>query len=158
RVRLLGVTHDITQRKRAAQTLNDRNRQLELAGKAALVGSFTMDIDVGVEEFASNRMHVSPGFAAIYGFPEKTAEISFGDWCSRVHPDDLASFLEGRQQAFAAQNSEYRAEFRIQRPCGTLRWIETRSFIDYDQADHVKRLVGVNIDVTERKRAAEAQT
>ena len=43
------------------------------------------------------------------------------------------------------------------RPCGTIRWIEARSFIEYDQAGHAKRLVGVNIDITERKRAEEAR-
>ena len=44
------------------------------------------------------------------------------------------------------------------RPSGTIRWIETRSYIEYDQADRARRLVGVNIDVTERKRAEEART
>src|SRR5262249_57146145 len=48
-------------------------------------------------------------------------------------------------------------EFRIVRPCGTIRWIETRSFIEYDQASLAKRLVGVSIDITERKRAEEAR-
>jgi two-component sensor histidine kinase len=43
------------------------------------------------------------------------------------------------------------------RPSGTTRWIEARSFIEYDQAGHPKRLVGVNIDITERKRAEEAR-
>ena len=42
-------------------------------------------------------------------------------------------------------------------PCGTIRWIEARCFKEYDQAGHAKRLVGVNIDITERKRAGEAR-
>src|SRR5215475_8117693 len=125
------------------QALTDRNRQLQLAGKAALVGSFAIEIDSAHEDFASHRMHFSPGFAAIYGLPEENAEISVGDWRSLVHSDDLPQFLE------------HRAEFRIVRPCGTIRWIETRSFIEYDQAGHARRLVGVNIDITERKQAEE---
>src|SRR5262249_34127634 len=55
------------------------------------------------------------------------------------------------------RRSEHHAEFRIVRPCGTIRWIEARSFIEYDQAGHARRLVGVNIDITERKRVEERQ-
>ena len=136
----------------------DRNKQLELASKVALVGGFAVDVDATLKDFASNRMQVSPGFTAIYGLPEETAEISVGDWRSQVHPDDLPQFLEHRQQVFAQLLREHHAEFRIMRPCGTIRWIETRSYIEYDQADRAKRMVGVNIDVTERKRAEEART
>jgi PAS domain S-box-containing protein len=155
---LLGVTRDITRHKQTEQALSDRNEQLELAGKAALVGRFAIDIDAAREDFTSQRMQVSPGFAAIYGLPAETVEISLGDWRSRVHPDDLPQFLEHRQQVFAERHGEHRAECRIVRPCGTIRWIESRSYIDYDQAGHAKRMVGVNIDVTERKRAEEART
>jgi PAS domain S-box-containing protein len=103
-------------------------------------------------------MQVTPGFSAIYGLPEETVEISVGDWRSLVHPEDLPQFLERRQQVFAQLCSEHHAEFRIVRPCGTTRWIETRSYIEYDQAGSAKRLVGVNIDITERRLAEEART
>ena len=163
--RVAGVNIDITGRRRAEEhrklaelSLADRNKQLELAGKAALVGRFAIDVDAAGEDFTSNRMQVSPGFSAIYGLPEETAEISVGDWRSLVHPDDLPQFLERRQQVFAERHGEHHAECRIVRPCGTIRWIETRSYIEYDQAGHAKRMVGVNIDVTDRKRAEEART
>jgi two-component sensor histidine kinase len=65
--------------------------------------------------------------------------------------------LKHRQQLFAERRSDHHAEHRIVRPCGTIRWIEARSFIEYDQAGQAKRMVGVNIDITERKRAEEAR-
>src|SRR5262245_19917362 len=155
--RVVGVNIDVTERRQMEQILTDRNRQLQLAGKAALVGSFALDIDAAQEDFSSQRMQFSPGFAAIYGLPEETEEISVGHWRSLVHPDDLPQFVEHRQQLFAERRGEHHAEFRIVRPFGTIRWIEARSFIAYDQAGHAKRLVGVNIDITERKRAEEAR-
>jgi PAS domain S-box-containing protein len=155
--RVIGVNIDVTERRRTEQALEDRNRQLELAGKAALVGSFATEIDVARGDFKSQRAQVSPGFAAIYGLPEETVEISVGDWRSLVHSDDLPQFLEHSQQLFSERRGEHHAEFRIVRPCGTIRWIEARSFIEYDQAGHVKRVVGVNIDITERKRTEEAR-
>jgi PAS domain S-box-containing protein len=155
--RVIGVNIDVTERRRTEQALADRNRQLELAGKAALVGRFAIDIDAAREDFSLQRMQISPGLAAIYGLPEETVEISLGEWRSLVHPDDLPQFLEHRQQLFAQRRREHHAELRILRPSGTIRWIEARSFIEYDQAGHAKRLVGVNIDITERKRAEEAR-
>jgi PAS domain S-box-containing protein len=156
--RLLGNNIDITERKLAELSLADRNKQLELAAKAALVGRFAIEIDAAREDFASNLMQVSPGLCAIYGLPEETLEMSVGDWRSLVHPDDLLPFLANRQQVFAERRAEHRAECRIVQSCGTVRWIETRSHIEYDQAGKAKRMVGVNIDVTERKRAEEART
>jgi PAS domain S-box-containing protein len=156
--RLLGNNIDITERKLAELSLADRNKQLELAAKAALVGRFAIEIDPEREDFASNRMQVSPGLCAIYGLSEETVVMSVGDWRSLVHPDDLPLFLEGRQQVFAERRAEHRAECRIVQACGAVRWIETRSLIEYDQAGQATRMVGVNIDVTERKRAEEART
>src|SRR5262245_2123570 len=151
--RVVGVNIDVTECRRMEQVLTDRNRQHELAGKAALVGSFAIDIDTALEDFSAQRMQISPGFAAIYGLPEETADISVGDRRSLVHPDDLPQFVEHRQRFFTERRSEFHAEFRIVRPGGTIHWIETRSFIEYDQAGQAKRLVGVNIDITERKRS-----
>ena len=92
-VRLLGVTRDITQRKRAEQALAERNTQLALAGKIALVGSFAFDI-------GSGRMQVSPGYAAIHGLPEGTEETRRTDWRARVHPDDLRRLEVRLQQGY----------------------------------------------------------
>jgi PAS domain S-box-containing protein len=155
--RVVGVDIDVTERRRTEQALTDRNRQLELAAKAALVGRYAIEIEATREDFTSHRIHFSPGFAAIYGLPEATVEISVGDWRSLVHPDDLPQFVKHRQQLFAERRVEHHAEHRIVRPCGTIRWIEVRSFIEYDQAGRAKRMVGVNIDITERKRAEEAR-
>jgi PAS domain S-box-containing protein len=155
--RVIGVNIDVTERRRTEQVLIDRNRQLELAAKHALVGRYAIEIDARQEDFSLQRLQFSPGFAAIYGLSEETMEISLGHWRSLVHPDDLPQFVKHRQQLFAERRSDHHAEHRIVRRCGTIRWIEARSFIEYDQAGHAKRMVGVNIDITERKRAEEAR-
>ena len=152
--RVLGVNLDVTERKQTERALADRNKQLELAGKVAGVGTFAINVDAGWENIAQT-IQISPGFAAIYGFPDETVKISVGDWRSRVFPADLAQFLTIRHKAFAEQRSESQWEYRIVRPCGNTRWIESRTFIEYDQGGQPKRLVGVNIDVTERRRLEE---
>ena len=62
-VSLRGTVRDITQRKKAEQELAERNLQLALAGKAALVGSYAYDV-------RTDQMEVSEGYAVIHGLPE----------------------------------------------------------------------------------------
>ena len=123
--RLLGVTRDITDRKLAEQALAERNAQLALAGKIALVGSFTFDL-------GSGKMQVSPGYAAIHGLPEGTVETSRADWRARVHPDDLPRLEANLRREIDARRSEHYCDYRIIRSGGEIRWIEARSFILYD--------------------------
>src|SRR5262245_3108354 len=153
--RAAGVIIDVTKRRQTEKALTDRNKQLELAGRVGLVGSFAIDVNTAQEDVTSQSMQVSPGFAAIYGLSESIAEISVGDWRSRIHPDDLPQFLASRYQAFAEQCAEHHAEYRIVRSSGVIRWVETRCSIEYDQDGHARRVVGVNIDITERKQAEE---
>src|SRR5262245_7524010 len=143
------ITRDIEERQKAESMLADRSVQLTLAEEIAKVGSFALDVD-------SERIQISPGYAAIQGLPAETAEINLNEWRARVHPDDLPAFRARRQQALAERRCEQRSEYRIVLPFGAIRWIESRAFISYDRDGRAKRMVGVNIDVTERKQMEEA--
>ena len=147
-VGVVNMTVDISERKKAEQALAERNVQLALAGKFALVGTFTLDVDV-------ERMQVSRGYAAIHGLPEGTEEISRDDWRSGVHPEDLPCVEARFKQAMAERRREHYCEYRIVRSGGEIRWIDLRSLISYDR-DGAARLVGANIDVTQRKQTEAA--
>jgi PAS domain S-box-containing protein len=146
----ISVIEDITDRKRAEARLAERNAQLGLAGKAARVGSFVIDYPAG-------RIHTSPGFAVMHGLPEETEELTCEEWLVRVFPDDLARFEAQRSRVFAEQRRELNIEYRFVGADGDARWIESRGLISYDGDGHPARLVGVHIDITERKRAEDQQ-
>jgi two-component system CheB/CheR fusion protein len=141
---------DITERKKAELALAERNIQLSLAGKAALVGSYAYDTDTEI-------MQISEGYAAIHGFPEGTVEVARSEMLATVHPDDIGQITQLRSEAFDQRRREYSVEFRIIRAGGEVRWVETRGFISYDGEERPHRVVGVSIDVTERKRVEEQQ-
>jgi PAS domain S-box-containing protein len=147
-IRMLGITRDITERKIAEQALAERTAQLALAGRAGLVGSYSFDPYTGI-------IQISAGLAAIYGLPEDTTEMTRADWRAHVHPDDISGYEAHRARTIAAREREMLWEYRIRRPDGGVRWIEQRSLIAYDDAGAPRRLVGVNIDVTDRKRDEE---
>jgi PAS domain S-box-containing protein len=147
-VRILGNTVDITERKQTELALAERNLQFALAGKAGLIGRYTYDVETDLKQ-------ISPGFAAIHGLPEGTTEIARSDWLAIMHPEDAERIQLHRSEAFREHQTEYKEEYRISRPTGEIRWIELRSFISYDTSGCVGRVVGVNIDITERKHVEE---
>jgi PAS domain S-box-containing protein len=149
-LRIKGLTRNISDRKRAEDALAERNMQLSLAGKAALVGSYSYGLDTDV-------MHVSEGYAALHGLPEGSVVTTRSEWRSRAHPEDRDRVAELRKEAFRKRISEYDIEYRIVRPDRTVRWIESRSLILYNRQGTPQRVVGVNIDVTERKRTEDRQ-
>jgi len=134
--------------KKAELALAERSLQLALAGKAALVGSFGYDVD-------ADAMQVDAGFAALHGLPEGTAETTRSEWRTRAHPDDVDRVVDIRDQAFRERVGEYGAEYRIIRSDDEVRWIESRSCITYTSDGRPQRVTGVNIDITERKRAED---
>jgi two-component sensor histidine kinase len=100
-------------------------------------------------------MQVDAGYAALHGLPEGTLETTRSEWRARTHPDDLARVEDMRQQAFRERLGEYGVEYRIARTGGEVHWIESRSFIAHTSDGRPQRIAGVNIDITERKRAEE---
>jgi len=57
-----------------------------------------------------------------------------------------------RRHAFKERQAELSSEFRIVRPDGEARWIEGRALISYESG-RAGRMIGVFIDVTERRQA-----
>src|SRR5215475_12972743 len=151
-VGVISMKLDITERKKAEAALADRNAQLALARKVALVGSHTYD-------FATDIATLPPGSAALYGLPEGTAELSRQECRALVHAGDLEQLEEELQRALGKQRREFVYEFRITRADNSeVRWIETRSTVSYDGTGRPLRLAGVSIDVTERKRSEDHQS
>ena len=155
--RLVGANIDVTNRKSAERALDERNMQLSLAGKAAGVGSYAYDLDAYADYLDSDVMQVTEGYAALHGLPEGTTETTRSQWRARAHPEDLVHVEAARRQAFRERRNEYGIEYRIVRPGGEVRWIESRSLISYNEDGRPQRLIGFNIDVTERRRAEDHQ-
>jgi PAS domain S-box-containing protein len=147
---VVNMTLDISERKEAELALAERDLQLALAGKAARVGSFAYDT-------STELIQVSQGYAVLHGLAEGTTQIPRSKWRAGVHPDDLARLDLHRDRLWKERRRESNIEYRIVHANGETRWIEARSFTSYDHSGRPQRVVGVNIDITERKRAEEHQ-
>jgi len=118
---------------------------LALAQEAGRVGIFEWQVKSGT-------MLLSGQFLAIYGLG--SFDGRYESWLKCVFREDILRVTEATERAFAEHERETLAEFRIVRPSdGKLAWIEARSICFYDLDRRPVRVVGVNVDITERKRA-----
>jgi diguanylate cyclase (GGDEF)-like protein/PAS domain S-box-containing protein len=100
-----------------------------------------------------NLMHFSPRWRAMLGYTEGH---DVPEWRQLVHPDDMArvqsqlrDHLEGRSELFESVH-------RMRHANGEWRWIQSRVKARLDENGRLKRLVGVETDITERKLYEEA--
>jgi PAS domain S-box-containing protein len=136
------VVHDITERKRAEDQLNTAMRRLSLATSALHAGIWDWDIRTGAVVWDERMLE-------IYGLPAGT-QATYPLWKSTVVPEDLPA-SEAVLQKVVASKSEASMEFRITLPNGSLRYIQAAEGVVLDDAGEVARVVGVNIDTTDRK-------
>ncbi|HSK10557.1 MAG TPA: PAS domain S-box protein, partial [Vicinamibacterales bacterium] len=141
---------DISERKRIEEQLRASEERLRLAQRAGGVGSFDWDPKTGETLW-------TPELEAIYGMAAPTDPTKRQEaWLAGVHPDDRDHLLEETTRWLASQDPEREWEYRFMRPGGEQRWIAGRSLALRDASGEVRRVVGTNIDITERKRVEQA--
>ena len=91
----------------------------------------------------------------IFGIASDTYVTTGEDFTRYIHPEDRTRVSEAI--ADARQNQKlYAAEFRVLQPDGTVRWLGSRGKFYYARNGNAERMLGVSLDITDRKLAEEA--
>ncbi len=144
---LIGISRDVSDRKQAEAALRESEERLRVALAAA--GAVAFVWDVAADQVV--RYHsVEPALPVNLGAPETLADV-----LSRIHPKDRDQFKTGVKACLAA-GTEYRNLYRVVRVDGSVRYIEEWGTLSRDAAGSPVRLVGISIDVTDRRKAEEA--
>jgi PAS domain S-box-containing protein len=142
-----GIARDVTDRKRSEEALALSEQRLALAQEAGGIGTFDFDA-------RTRRVIWTPQLESIFGLPPGGFGGTHEHWRELVHPEDFARCESEIQEALASGSREWSAEYRMLRAdTGEMRWIDARMRIFYNTAGEPVRMVGVNLDVTERKHA-----
>ncbi|MFZ2725405.1 MAG: EAL domain-containing protein [Methylococcaceae bacterium] len=144
---------DITELKRAERALADselKNRsnseRLDLASKIAAFGVWDWDIQGDVILWNDTMFD-------IYGL-ERSDTVAYQAWIDRVVVEDHARLIRSVQKVIQAQCRD-EIEFKITRPDGEVRHLFSAKGVVKNELGQVIRIVGVNVDITERNQAQQ---
>ncbi len=142
------MVEDITDKKKAEEALRASEERLRLAQQAARIGAFDWNTRTGVNIW-------TPELEAMYGLPQGGFGGTQTAFENLVHVDDRAGVIK---LVDAAMNSGQptKGEWRVVWADGSVHWIAGRWQVFMDASGEPSKMIGVNIDVTEHKRAEEA--
>ncbi len=145
-VGLLGVARDITDEKRSAEALRQSEERMNLALEAAQAGTWVHDL-------ASNVISVSGSPDRLRGVASRNPH-TLDDFLKSIHPDDRESVERtiGVQHASA---DRFDFEFREVWPDTSVHWVRARGRVIRDGEGQPVRVLGVDLDITERKELEE---
>jgi signal transduction histidine kinase len=122
--------------------LSATTQRLELALKAARLGSYDLDLKSG-------QMETSRQCKENYGFNQQD-EFNFPELLSRILPEDLPG-MQAAIKISIDNNIAYNAEYRITLPGREIRWIKASGLPIYNDALEATRMAGVSLDITSQK-------
>ena len=150
-VRFTGIVVDITDRRRAEEDVLQASEQRRLALEAGGLGAWNYHFTTG-EVVWDDRCR------NLFGIPSGT-RIEYNSAIDRIHPDDRAATNQAVERAIAGSGGgAYHQEFRVVWPDGSVHWVSSHGRVYFEGEDENRkaaRFVGVNLDITERKRAEE---
>ncbi len=145
-----GVGSDITARKSTEVALGRTLSRLELALEASHVCTWDYDL-------VTDAVVLSESWAEITGQPAGATRTTFQALAAMVHPEDIARLRTVLMDTVKGKCEEYALEHRVRHRGGEWRWIISRGkVILRDAAGRALRMIGSNIDITERKAAEES--
>jgi PAS domain S-box-containing protein len=138
---------EVIERGRVAAELRAHEEQLRLALQAGRMGTWDWDLVTG-------KARLDPAESALLGLPTVNGEIDVDDFFDLVLEEDRAGLMTAVEAAIR-QHQPYDHEFRITTPGRVPRWLAGRGAVLRDADGQPLRLIGVNFDITARKRDEE---
>src|SRR5882762_6911784 len=142
----VGAVMDTTESNQAEQALRRSESNLAEAQRLTHTGSWIWRV-AGRE-----AVHLSEEWYRIYGFDPEEGMPAWEERLQRVHPEDRANW-QGTIDRAIGEKSDYKVEFRILLPDGTVKYIHTVGHPVLNASGDLVEFVGSATDITGRKRA-----
>lgn len=134
---------EVTDQVVSRQRLKISEDRLQLAQKTGRVGTFEWDL-------RSGKMLWTPELLSLYGIETSTVDENGYEWQKFLHPDDIDR-VQKEARHCAKTGESFNSEFRIIWPDQSVHYLSVRAQIIKNTKGKPERMVGVNIDITERK-------
>jgi PAS domain S-box-containing protein/diguanylate cyclase (GGDEF)-like protein len=141
---LLGITRDITERKRAESKLRESEARHRAMFEQAAVGIVHSSLE-------GQLLLVNPTFCKVSGHaPEAATSLRIEDL---IHPEDIHWCIDGRAQILAGTMAIYEKELRMLRKDGAVHWVNVTTSLVRDAGGEPAYFISIVNDISERKRA-----
>jgi PAS domain S-box-containing protein len=140
----IGSCVDVSELLNKDHALRESEERMRLAADAANLGIWEWDLSKD-EIWATNARR------ALLGWPV-SGKVTFDDFISRVHTEDRNRIREIIDHAIH-EGKDFDSEYRLVLPDGIVRWMATRGSVHFDGNARAARVLGISIDITERKQA-----
>lgn len=139
---------NITARKQEEARRRDRDERLQAALTASRTGTFRWDM-------RTNELEWDEELNQLFGLRKGETVKSLVQFLARVHPEDRGEVVARCEQCLRL-GLDFEMEYRVLWPDGTIHWLYDRGKAYCDRDGVPTYITGACVDVTERKRAAEA--
>ena len=129
--------------------LGELYRRLEEAQRITNIGYWIWDLDTNCLTWADETYR-------IFGLKPQERPIDTKQFQQMVHPEDRERFQQATQEALRNKEARVDIEFRIVRPSGEIRTVQSRGSIKKSAPGQPIHRFGTVQDITDRKRAEEA--
>jgi len=137
---------DLIERKMAEQTRRQAQETLNLSLKAGRAGTFDWDAQ-------KDRNRWSDQLLELYGIRREEFGESTRDWQAALFPEDRERAIAAMERSL--ESGEFEVDFRIvRRDNGQVRWMHGAGQVFFEDGKPA-RMVGINVDITDQKRADE---
>jgi len=138
----------VAERKQADESLRGAEERCGLAERIAGVGTWEWNTE-------THEVCCSDEMLAIVGLRREEFGGKGEDMAARIHPDDRERWDQSIRECLEL-GREHRIECRVVQPDGAVRWISVLGDAPPDADRQRRRMLGVVLDVTERRRAERA--
>lgn len=149
-VLLRGVMVDVTREKQQEEALRLQQVQLELALGVAQIRTWNWDLKTDAIRGLSNTSTLIET-ASIPGYS------TYAEFLTHVHPEDRELLNQAMARSLQSRG-DYEVEFRVFSPDGSLHWVSSRGRVFCDNDGHPTQIVGVTVDITQRRQLEHQQT
>ncbi len=136
------------------ERLKDQGVLTELKERHELVSLTAND---GIWDFdgLTKQIDLSPRWRRMLGYKEDDEDVTL-DWYHLVHPDDMARVQARMRDHLEGKLPFFDSVHRMKHQNGEWRWMSSRAKAVQDENGRLLRLLGVEVDITERKLYEDA--
>ncbi|MBI2745791.1 MAG: PAS domain S-box protein [Burkholderiales bacterium] len=148
----VGMSLDISERKNALAALRNSEARLQMAMSAARINLWDANPETG-------RITLDARWLEFIGDEPVEKEMSLAELAELVPSQEAPRVLAQLMATVKGEQPDYVMEHRVRHRDGHWIWIESRGrVVERDGAGRALRLIGTNIDITERKRVEQLKS